>query len=238
MSTQVRERLSRLDARGFSPARLPFGLTAGESIAAFVGLVLVIWAVAYYFTSLGPQQDQLRLLESQLVAQQKNIISNTTPAAAPEKTPQDQARETLETLETFRSAHLKPFSPGRIELIKEINALAKKNNVTLTSGIDMGGNASSADANKSSGKTGGSQQRNKLDEILSAFPSVGFHFSVFGQYADLRAFIHQLEQEKHFLVVRSINLSSQEAKTSSRRARGEGLSGIVLTIEMTAYFRP
>lgn len=239
MSTQVRERVSRSEVRRIRVTKLPFGLSVGELIAALIGVVLIILVTTYYFSSLRPQQDQLRVLENQLAEQQKNIALNPNQtSASADKTPEDLAKEAVDSLDTFKSAHLRPFSSGRIDLIKRINALAKKNNVSLTSGIDMGGADSSADASKTGEKSGGSQLRKKSDEIFNAFPSVNFHFSVFGQYTDLRAFINQLEHEKHFLVVRSINLTNQEARTTSRRARGEGLSGIVLTIEMSAYFQP
>jgi hypothetical protein len=238
MSTRVRERVTRTEVRKIRAVSLPFGLRAGELIAAVLGLILIIWVTAYYFTSLRPQQDQLLVLENQLAEQQRNLALNAGQTNAnPGKTPEDQAKETVDSLETFKGSHLRPFSSGRIDLIKEINALAKKNSVTLTSGIDMGGAASVTDSDKTADKTS-SQQRNKADEIFNAFPNVSFHFTVFGQYTNLRTFINQLEHEKHFLVVKSINLSNQEARASSRRARSEAVSGIMLTIEMSAYFQP
>ena len=236
MSTRVRERVTRTEVRKIRTVSLPFGLRAGELIAAVLGLILIIWVTAYYFTSLRPQQDQLLVLENQLAEQQKNLALNAgQPNSTPGKTPEDQAKETIDSLETFKGSHLRPFSSGRIDLIKEINALAKKNSVTLTSGIDMGA-ASITDSDKTADKT--SSQRNKADEIFNAFPNVSFHFTVFGQYTNLRTFINQLEHEKHFLVVKSINLSNQEARAGSRRARSEAVSGIMLTIEMSAYFQP
>lgn len=236
MSTRVGERVTRTEVRKIRTVSLPFGLRAGELIAAALGLILIIWVTAYYFTSLRPQQDQLLVLENELAEQQRNLALNAGPTnASPGKTPEDQAKETLDSLETFKGSHLRPFSSGRIDLIKEINALAKKNSVTLTSGIDMGA-ASIADSDKTADKA--SSQRNKADEIFNAFPNVSFHFTVFGQYTNLRTFINQLEHEKHFLVVKSINLSNQEARASSRRARSEVTSGILLTIEMSAYFQP
>jgi hypothetical protein len=236
MSTRVRERVTRTEVRKIRAVSLPFGLRAGELIAAVLGLILIIWVTAYYFTSLRPQQDQLLVLENQLAEQQRNLVNAGPTNATPGKTPEDQAKETVDSLETFKGSHLRPFSSGRIDLIKEINALAKKNSVTLTSGIDMGGAASITDSDKTADKT--SSQRNKADEIFNAFPNVSFHFTVFGQYSNLRTFINQLEHEKHFLVVKSINLSNQEARASSRRARSEAVSGIMLTIEMSAYFQP
>jgi hypothetical protein len=195
--------------------------------------------VAQYFSSLKPEQNRLRVLEAELDAQQRSIIANTTAPGKAEPNFVDEAKIALESLETFRGSRLKPFSSGRITLIKEINALAKKNNVTLTSGIDMGADLGESDT--ASDKDTGNKvtKRKKTDDLLNAFPSVEFRFTVFGQYANVRNFISELERQKQFVVINSVNLTNQEARTSSRRARGgEGASGIMLTIEMSAYFQP
>ena len=242
MSTQVRDRVVRPEARSVRAARIPFGLNPAETIAALVGIVLLVWVAFYYFSSLKPQQDRLHGLETEFANQQKSILDNAKPSGSEQSTPSDMAKDAIESLETFKTGHLKPFSTGRIDLIKEINALAKKDTVTLTSGIEMGATIgeSAAEGNKLSGKVDkkGPTIRKKADEILAAFPSVTFRFTVFGQYPQVRAFINDLEKEKQFLVIDSINLSNQEARTSSRRSRGEGVTGIMLTIEMSAYFQP
>jgi hypothetical protein len=220
--------------------RLPFGLSIGEAIAALLALVLLVSVVTYYFSSLRPEQDRLLILEAELLEQQKNIIASKSPSG-PETPVVDSTRNALETLEAFKSNHLKPFSSGRIALIKEINALAKKNNIALTSGIDMGSNLVETGSEGENTATAGkkSSKRKKGDEITSAIPSVTFRFSAFGQYPNLRTFINELEHEKQFLVINSINLANQEARTASRRSRGgEGASGIMLTIELSVYFQP
>ena len=151
MSTHVRERAVRVQARTVRAARIPFGLNAAEAIAAFVGIILLVWVVFYYLTSLKPQQDRLHALEADLAIQQKSILDNTKPLGTETQKPSDMAKDAIESLETFKTGHLKPFSSGRIDLIKEINALAKKHNVTLTSGIDMGASITDS-ADKSGGK--------------------------------------------------------------------------------------
>lgn len=238
MSTQVRDRIVRSEARAARPARIPFGLSAPEVIAAFVGIALLVCVVFYYFNSVKPQQDRLRALEAEFALQQKSILDNAMPSGPEQATPSDMAKDAVESLETFKNGHLKPFSTGRIDLIKQINALAKKDTVTLTSGIDMG--ASIGETGAAGGKSDkkGPTIRKKADEILTAFPSVSFRFTVFGQYPQVRTFINDLEREKQFLVLDSITLTNQEARTSSRRGRGEGVTGIMLTIEMVAYFQP
>jgi hypothetical protein len=232
--------MPRSEARMVRVTKIPLGLSLGEAIAILFAAAVLLFAVTRYFSALKPEQERLRVLEAQLDAQQRSIIANAQPPGVTENNAEDQAKIALETLEIFKSTHLKPFSSGRIALIKEINALAKKNGVTLTSGIDMGANlaASDADGDKAS-ESNGTTRRKKSDDLLNAFPSVGFRFTVFGQYLNLRTFINALEHEKQFVVINSINLTNQEARTSSRRARGgEGASGIMLTIEMSAYFQP
>jgi hypothetical protein len=102
-------------------------------------------------------------------------------------------------------------------------------------GADLGESENASDTAAENKVT----KRKKTDDLLSAFPSVGFRFTVFGQYTNVRTFINELERAKQFVVVNSVNLTNQEARTSSRRARGgEGASGIMLTIEMSAHFQP
>ena len=239
MSTQVRETIRRPEVRQLKVTRIPFGLSVGETIATVLAVLLILGMIVYYFSSLKPEQDRLRTIETQLDAQQRSIIANR-PDAVKDQPVEDQAKIALETLEQFRSSHLKPFSSGRIALIQEINALAKKNTVSLTSGIDMGstggeGDSEAAGANEKKNVT----RRRKADDLLNAFPSVNFRFTVFGQYSNLRTFISELEREKQFVLINSVNLTNQEARTASRRARGnEGSGGIMLTIEMAAYFQP
>ena len=240
MSTQVGERVHRSEVRQVGVTKIPFGLNLGEAIAVLLGAAVLLWAGAYYFSTLKPEQDRLRAIEAELDAQQRSIIAGAKPPAAEKTNVEDEAKNALETLETFKGSHLKPFSSGRIALIKEINALAKKNNVTLTSGIEMGASGGEADAEgDQAGEKKNTSKRKKTEDLLNAFPSVNFRFTVFGQYPNLRTFINEVEREKQFLVINSVNLTNQEARTASRRSRGaEGASGIMLTIEMSAYFQP
>lgn len=241
MSTQVRERAPRSEVRQVGVAKIPFGLNLGEAIAVVLAAAVLVWAVAQYFSSLKPEQDRLRAIQAELDAQQLSIIANEKPGGAAPVTVEDQAAKALESLETFKGRHLKPFSSGRIDLIKEINALAKKNSVTLTSGIDMGASGGEADAEGNQpSETTSASKRKRADELLNVFPSVSFRFTVFGQYSNVKTFINEVEREKQFVVINSVNFTNQEARATSRRSRGGegGASGIMLSIEMSAYFQP
>jgi hypothetical protein len=218
MSSQVRERISRVETK---PVRVssPFGLSAGELVAGVLALLLFLLVVVYYFTSLKPEQQRLAALESQLALQQDELIRNseghTESAAAP-----DSGKDALDSLVTFRTEHLKPHSQGQIALIKEINAIAKKNSCRLMTGIDMR-----------------LENPKKEEQSLSVFPWLEVHFTVFGQYPSLRSFISELERNKQFLVIDSISLTSVEEGQVSRGSAAAG-SGVALTINMLTYFQP
>ena len=161
------------------------------------------------------------------------MAAPATQGASPAMT----VRAALDSLQAFKSEHLRPLASGRIALINQINALAKKNSVTLTSGIDMPLEKAAEVADEDSNK------RKKSEDLYNVFPHMNMHFTVFGQYANVRSFINELEHNKQFLVIKSVNIASQEEKTGEdgggrRGGRGGSISGLTLTVEAAAYFQP
>lgn len=237
MSSQVRERVSKLDVRRVRGARLPFGLSSAELVAAVLALLFFIVVVVYYFTSLRPEQTRLDRLQEDLKKAQSEIAALGTPTADGPSTAL-KVKTTLDTLQAFKSEHLRPLASGRIELINQINALAKKNSVTLTSGIDMPLEKAAETADQDSSK------RKKTEDLFNVFPHMNVHFTVFGQYGNIRTFINELEHNKQFLVIKSIGVASQEEKNGEgggggrRGGRGGGVSGLILTVDAAAYFQP
>ena len=231
MSSQVRARLSRIELRSLKISALPFGLSSREAIAALLALISLILSLVYYSSSLKPEQDRLNQLQSEYDKKLKVMVDGA--AAAGSQQPKDTGREALSTLETFKNDYLKPQSKGRIDLIDQINALAKKNDVMLTSGINMTLDKAVQEPGKekSSGKKGGATQ-------LSVFPNLEATFTVFGQYTNLRNFIGELERYKQFLIINSITLTNIDEGTIGRGSQSSTGSGISLAIEMTAYFQP
>ena len=75
MSTQIRERVSKIEIRRphLSATRLNF--SAFEIVAAFIVLVFFFGTVYYYFSSLKPEQDRLARLEAQYNLQKQQIQS-------------------------------------------------------------------------------------------------------------------------------------------------------------------
>ncbi|HEX8184458.1 MAG TPA: GspMb/PilO family protein [Blastocatellia bacterium] len=232
MSSQVRERPSRVEVRSAKRVALPFGLSSMEIVAAALALLFFVVVLVYYFTSFRPEQSRLRELEERL--RQQDVIVNAAPAGGDTTAPASTGKAALSTLEAFKSERLRPLSSGRIALQNELNALIKKNSLQLTSSIETRMDAVKDDADPAASR------RRKIEDTLSVFPRQSVHFTVFGQYPNLRAFITDLERNKQFLVIQSINLTTQEDREEGggRRQKASGAAGVMLSIDLTAYFQP
>ena len=232
MSSQVREPVSRFEVRNLSVPSKPFGLSIGELVAALLVSALLVLVVVYYFVSLKPEQERLQKIEAELTAQQQLLMETFKQPGEGGAENVDTSAQALESLDTFKSNHLQPLSKGRILLIDEINALARKNSVALATGLDMRLDRRVEGEEKKDSKQ-------KREEQLDVFPKLLVRFTVVGQYPNLRAFINDLDHNKHFMTIHSITLSSVE-QTSEEGGRGRrsSSSGISLSIEFSAYFQP
>lgn len=231
MSSQVQERVSRVEVRSTASVALPFGLNSMEIVAGALALLFFAVVIVYYFTTLRPEQARLQQLEQRL--REQEVIVKSGPTGSETPAPVDTSKDALSTLETFKTERLRPLSPGRIALQNELNALIKKNGLQLTSSIET--HVDTSKGNEDQAASG----RRKLEDILKVFPRQSIHFTVFGQYPNLREFVSDLEHNKQFLVIKSINLTTQEDKgEGGGRHQRTAASGIMLSVDLTAYFQP
>jgi hypothetical protein len=234
MSTQVKEQTINAKRLSATPSK-PFGLSYAELISAAVVVLFMVFVVTYYFTTLGPAQSEVNELQKQLDGLKKTETELIAAAQKPPETQVDMGKAALESLEGFKSSRLKPLATGRIALINDINALAKKHSVQLTSGIDM--NLDTPDEKIEDDKKAADKKRSI--QLSGVFPNLKTRFTVAGDYMKLRAFISELEANKQFMTIDSLNLTAiREAGGERTRRRSAGPSGIGLSIELTAFFYP
>ena len=228
MSSQVRERVSRLEVRPIKMPARPFGLSPAELIAAAAVLLFFVVVLTYYFTTVRPEQDRVRELKAQRDAQQTIIDARLQNSGQTGNPAQDAARQALDSLNAFKGSRLsaKTRARGEAELFKEINARAKKNSLQLMSGIEVRHNVEQSGSKSKRG-----------EKSLDVFPKLEINFSVFGQLDNLRKFISQLEQNNHFLIIQTLSLTSIDAEEGRRGARVQSSSGISLAVSMSAYFQ-
>ncbi|MCI0490761.1 MAG: hypothetical protein L0229_29555 [Blastocatellia bacterium] len=232
MSSQVREPVSRFEVRRLPSPSKPFGLSAGEIAVSLLVLAFLILVAVYYFVSLRPEQDRLQKLEAELAAQQRVLMETVNRPGEGGTDNVDTSRQALDSLEAFKSDHLLSIYKGRILLIDDINAIARKNNVALATGLDM-----KLDR-PVEGKEEEASKRKKEEQRTDIFPRLNVRFSVIGQYPNLRAFINDLDHNEHFIAIHSITLSSVEQTTDGGgRGRRSSSGGVSLSIELSAYFQ-
>jgi Tfp pilus assembly protein PilO len=230
MSTHVRERVAKSQARLKGAAQRPFGLSPAEIIVACLTLILFTLVVVYYFSYLRPEQERLNRIEEQY-NKVKDELKPAAHNAAPVAAEVDSGKAALDSLEEFKGNYLKPVTQTKIALFNEINALVRKNKVFLTSGIDL------AEQNLAHAGQQKEESTARKQISLDAFPRLAGHFTVAGEYASLRQFIRDLESSKHFIIINSIDLVNQEGKQQGQPGP-RVVSGITLTIDLTAPVRP
>jgi Tfp pilus assembly protein PilO len=242
MSAQVRERISRIGGAAARVRRRSLGLNGREIAAAAASLLVLIFAIGYYFNSLRPEQQRLKALEEKLKEQQEVINKGQVGMGPSGSSRMDMLKETLDSLERFRHEQLKPESTGIIDLFNQINALAKKNNLKLTSGITMDREQRQDGSELTTGSGKKTSKKKTSDQTTAVFSRAQCEFTVFGSYESIRSFISDLEHSKQFVVLNSMDLKSGEETqqhVGGRRGRAEAAaSGLSLSVKITTYFQP
>jgi len=237
MSTQVRDRI-RLDLKSIKAPSSFRTVRPGEIAAAALALGAVVLTILYYFLYLAPVQDRLAEVEKE-AAKQISLISNQPGPGQSGPSQKQQIQLAKNSVDEFEAGFLKSMAQGRIELIDEINQLAKTDNLRLGSGIDMQATTGSLAAGAT--ELPGSKKKKGAD-ALDVFPRVQFHFVVRGEYRDLRKFIRDLEGSKQYVIVESVNLSSGDQKQAGRSSKAPqqiaSPTSLSLSVVMNAYFHP
>lgn len=239
MVTQVKEKNTLLIPSSQGVTRKPFGLSYPELIALTLSLVALAGVVVYYYSTLRPEQADLKSLKQQIDSLARTEAELQKATNEDKKKQEDVAKGALESLENFKTIHLKRLSQGRIALIDAINSLAKKDGIRLTSGIAM--TANKVDVNSNEDIKG--VRKKGFDSLSSVFPSLKINFTVAGEYKNLREFINDLEANKQFVTINAVTLTSIKEKEAGSGGRSSGrrsaqvLTGISLAIDMTAYFQ-
>jgi Tfp pilus assembly protein PilO len=198
-------------------------------------LILVLVVVTYlYFlvpakSRLVALQAQRSLLQTQVRDLEKLVISSESTEASVQKINQ--------SLDDFESDHLLGTDRGRMALYDSVNVLMHKNGLRNTSGPTY----TTLEPSTSKGSTSGSKSANT--KWQSVYPGIAISVTVEGQYQNLRRFVRDLEANKQFIIINSVELErSTEANSAPPPTEGEPTgetrgSLVSLRLEMTTYFQ-
>ena len=233
MSSAAREKLPKFAAFDLRPRFGGLRIRPSEVLATLAALLLLSYVVYYYYATVRPARARLEQTKRRL-DDQTSVLSREAHGASGESQAV-QIGLAKESLSSFVNAKLKPLQAGRRAVFDEINGLAKKHSVELTSGIQMErGEPSESEAAKK-------QTHETVADLVNAYPNLGMQFTVAGSYDGLRKLLHELERSQQFIVLDNITVTTvepTEGHRSGRRAAPTGGQSITLSVGMRAYFRP
>ncbi|MCS7079818.1 MAG: hypothetical protein NZ585_07180 [Chloracidobacterium sp.] len=143
--------------------------------------------------------------------------------------------EAMENWRRFERERLRDLRRGQLDLIDEINALARKHDIKLTDTITF--DLSKPNEAVEPASSGGRSQDNRR------YPAFDVKFGVTGPYRNIRRFVQALEQSRQFLILHLLSLAPGGTDAASAPTKpatgtmGTGSEELTVTLALTAYFR-
>ncbi len=198
---------------------------------SFLILLLVIVSYIYFLVPARSRLERLQLERTRLQSQLRNSQDKLTHGQTTEATVQT----ITQSLDTFENQQLVGANPGRMSLYDSLNVLIRKNGLRNTSGP-------SYVPLESLSATGTSGNRSSNTKWQSIYPGIAISMTVEGPYQNLRRFVRDIEMNKQFVIINSVELErSTEGNTAPLAdAAAEGApapSQVSLRLEMATYFQ-
>ena len=196
---------ARLDT--FRAARRRTAVGPPEFAAlAFAALLLLAAVLAYLFL-LVPQKSRREALKTERGDLERLLQSQQTTIGAGQDT-QQRVAEILSSLDRFEVDHLGHAGSGTKTVIEELNRLIIKDSLRISGGVQFtqlqetapGAADPSRPRRPSSGESSGQRV------VQSVFPGIGVTLTVEGTYPNLRRFIRDIEADRQFVVINTVEL--------------------------------
>jgi len=201
--TERRQISVRLDQLKSSPALSVIGLPELIGLAG-AALLALITAFAYFYfylpadsrlKSLQRERDQL---QTQLRAAEK-LYSDTTSTS-------DAVDQRLSSVKEFEDRWLSVPGSGRLALYAEINDMIRNNGLRNTAGPSY--SALEPIGSKTQGQATESAEKQGIAKWQSIYPGILVSVTVEGPYQRVRHFVRDIEANRHFLIINSVELES------------------------------
>jgi Tfp pilus assembly protein PilO len=199
---------------------------------SFLVLVLVIISYLYFLT---PARSRLEALQSERSRLQSQLRSSADIVRQGQST-EATVQTITQSLDAFENIQLSAANSGRRGLYDALNQLIRKNGLRNTSGPTY------TPLEPIGSKAGSTGSRSVNTKWQSIYPGIAISVTVEGQYQNLRRFIRDIETNRQFVIINSVELErSTEANSSLSGETGvaPGAKGslVSLRLEMTTYFQ-
>ena len=245
---------TRLDS--FRATRRRGALGLPEFVAVALSALLLLTAVLAYLFLLVPARSHAAALETErgdlerLLQSQQNNIGDSRDT-------EQRVSDILSSLERFEIDHLGQASSGTKTVIEELNRLILKNNLRISGGVNfrqLQETAPAAEGQTSRARrpsTSGDETGQRIEQ--SVFPGIGVTLTVEGVYPNLRRLIRDIEADRQFVVINTVELEGVTDSNASEAPAPVVTSGVPggaqprpapsrnalvsLRLDMVAYFR-
>jgi Tfp pilus assembly protein PilO len=226
----IRARLHRLTF-----GRQPGILGPAELIGLAGSVLILVLVIVGYLYFLVPARSRLATLQLERSRLQTEL-RNTQEVVRQGQTTEATVQSITQSLDTFESKRLLGANRGRMGLYDSLNELIRNNGLRNTSGPTY------APLDPTGAKNGANGARSANTKWQSIYPGIAVSLTVEGQYQNLRRFVRDIETNKQFVIINSVELErSTETNNSpstdgatSGQARGSLVS---LRLEMSTYFQ-
>ncbi|MBC8030313.1 MAG: hypothetical protein H7Z16_09395 [Pyrinomonadaceae bacterium] len=198
------------------------------------GLILVLVIVSYLYF-LAPARSRVETLKSERTRLQSQLKSSQA-AALQGQTTEATVQSITQSLDGFESKRLVSSDPGRMGLYGSLNQLIRKNGLRNTSGptytpLDPAGQ-----------KTGTAGAKSASAKWQSIYPGIAISLTVEGPYQSLRRFVRDIETDKQFIIINSVELESATETNAPTPVEGSPATSargtlVSLRLEMATYFQ-
>ena len=242
---------ARFDTFRTTRRRSALGLSEVAALAA--AALLLLTAIFAYFFLLVPQRSRKDALQTER-DELTRMLQTTQGVIGERQDTQQRVGEILTSLDNFEIDHLGQSSSGVKTVYEELNRLILKNNLRISGGINytqLQETAPGEEANRRQQSSTGEESAARV--VQSVFPGIGVTLTVEGTYANLRRFIRDIEADRQFVVVNTVELEGVTDTNSGAQmpapvspemggAAAQTLTPsrgalVSLRLDMAAYFR-
>jgi Tfp pilus assembly protein PilO len=222
-----------------------------EFVALALAALLLMSAVLAYLFLLVPQKSRTQSLEAERQDLQRLLASQQTSLGAGKDT-QQRVSDILSSLERFEVDHLGQASSGTKTVVEELNRLIIKDGLRISGGVtftQLQEAAPGADDRQQTPRRSSTGEENGQRIVQSIFPGIGVTLTVEGTYTNMRRFIRDIEADRQFVVINTVELEGVTDTNSSQMTAPESPvvapqpqapsrgALVSLRLDMAAYFR-
>lgn len=210
-------------------------LGPAEIIGLAGSLLILLLVVVSYLYFLVPANSRLDALQSERSRLQTQLRASEDVVRQGEST-EAAVEKITQSLDDFEGQQLLGADRGRMGLYDSLNAVIRKNGLRNTSGPTY---TPLEAAGSKAGATGTTSANTKWQSI---YPGIAISVTVEGQYQNLRHFIRDLETNKQFIIINSVELERSTETNSLPSAESVPTSTprgalVSLRLEMSTYFQ-